>query len=203
MLKFTSNKKEILFYTDRAYNLQVNPGNSFEWHKRHWSGCATVDFSLVFVESWRKVSVEGLDEKKIAEFLDTHGHRALANNVPRMMVSGTTWDRWTRSIPLFLQFPTKTSKRGARRQDVLKSNHHVASQLVVNLRHTRPASFSESHFLSRIIHTSLTKNNAHGSSLRRFLFLSLFMNLENRWEYRVKFKPRDLSPVSFSAINLD
>ena len=190
MLKFTSNKKEILFYTDRAYNLQVNPGNSFE---RHRSSYATVDSSLVFVESWRKISVEGSDEK-IAEFLDTHGHRALAKNVPRMMVSGITSDRSIRSMPLFLQFPTKTSKRGTRRQDVLKSNHHVASQLVVNRRNTRPASFSESQLFSRIIHTSLTKNSAHGSLCEDFCFLSLFVNLENICEDRVKLKRRDLPP---------
>ncbi|CAF4210463.1 unnamed protein product, partial [Rotaria sp. Silwood2] len=91
VVKVTSNKKEILFYTDRAYDLRVNPE---------------------FIESWRKISVEGLDDKKIWEFLDNQGHYGLTKNAPRLT-----------------QLPTKSSKRGGRRADTMKHNQHVAHQL--------------------------------------------------------------------------
>jgi len=61
VVKVTSNKKEVLFYTDRAYDLHVNPE---------------------FIESWRKISVD-LDDKKILEFLNNQGHYSLIKNVPR------------------------------------------------------------------------------------------------------------------------
>ncbi|CAF3777315.1 unnamed protein product [Rotaria sp. Silwood1] len=91
IVKVTSNKKDVLFYTDRAYNLRVNPE---------------------FIESWRKISVEGLDDKKIWEFLDNQGHYGLTKNIPRQV-----------------QLPTKSSKRGGRRPDTMKHNLHVAHQL--------------------------------------------------------------------------
>ncbi|CAF3861565.1 unnamed protein product, partial [Rotaria magnacalcarata] len=62
VVKVTSNKKEILFYTDPSYKLKVHPD---------------------FTESWRKISVEGLDDKKIWEFLDKQGHYGLMKNTPR------------------------------------------------------------------------------------------------------------------------
>ncbi|CAF0977083.1 unnamed protein product [Rotaria sordida] len=89
VVKVTSNKKDILFYTDRAYDLRVNPE---------------------FIESWRKISVEGLDDKKIWEFLDNQGHYGLTKNAPRQAL------------------PTK-SRRGGRRPDTMKHNLHVAHQL--------------------------------------------------------------------------
>jgi len=61
VVKVTSNKKEVLFYTDRAYDLHVNPE---------------------FIESWRKISVD-LDDKKIGEFLSNQGHYSLIKNAPR------------------------------------------------------------------------------------------------------------------------
>jgi hypothetical protein len=44
-------------------------------------------FILEFVESWRRIPVEGLDDKKICEFLSDQGHRGLADNKPRTMVN--------------------------------------------------------------------------------------------------------------------
>jgi hypothetical protein len=90
VVKIPSNKKEILFYTDRAYDLRVNPE---------------------FIESWRKISVEGLDDKKIWEFLDHHGHYGLTKNTPRQA-----------------QLPKP--KRGGRRPNTMKHNEHVADQLM-------------------------------------------------------------------------
>jgi len=90
VVKIMSNKKEILFYTDRDHDLRVNPE---------------------FVESWRKISVEGLDDKKICEFLANQGHYSLMKNAPRQA-----------------QLPLKP-KRGGRRPDTMKHNRHVAHQL--------------------------------------------------------------------------
>ncbi|CAF0998336.1 unnamed protein product [Adineta ricciae] len=90
VVKVTNNKREILFYTDRAYDLQVNPE---------------------FIESWRRISVEGLDDKMIAEFLKNQGHRVLTKNAPRPM-----------------ELAPK-AKRGGRRPDTMKHNQHVAHQL--------------------------------------------------------------------------
>jgi hypothetical protein len=42
---------------------------------------------LEFLDSWRKISVEGLDDKKIWEFLDNQGHKGLTKNAPRLTVS--------------------------------------------------------------------------------------------------------------------
>jgi len=42
---------------------------------------------LEFVESWRKISVDGLDDKKIWKFLDDQGHYGLTKNAPRQAVS--------------------------------------------------------------------------------------------------------------------
>jgi len=91
VIKVTSNKKEVLFYTDRAYDLRVNPQ---------------------FIEAWRKISVEGLDEKQIVKSLDDQGHKGFTKNTPRPM-----------------HMLTKPSKRGSRRADVIKFNQHVADQL--------------------------------------------------------------------------
>ncbi|UJR31472.1 hypothetical protein I4U23_018961 [Adineta vaga] len=88
--KVTNNKREVLFYTDRAYDLQVNPE---------------------FIDSWRRISVEGLDDKMISEFLSNQGHRVLTKNAPRLP-----------------ELTTKT-KRGGRRVDTMKHNQHVAHQL--------------------------------------------------------------------------
>ncbi|CAF1114584.1 unnamed protein product [Adineta steineri] len=90
VVKVTSNKKEVLFYTDRPYDLRVNQE---------------------FIESWRKISVEGLDDKKICEFLDNQGHHALIKNASRPS-----------------NLPAK-SKRGGRRPDTMKHNQHVAHKL--------------------------------------------------------------------------
>jgi len=90
VVKATSNKKEVLFYTDRPYNLQVHPK---------------------FVESWRKISVEGLEDKMIWEFLDKHGHYGLKKNIPRYTL------------------PTK-SRRGGHRPVSMKHNEHVKDQLI-------------------------------------------------------------------------
>lgn len=92
VVKVSNNKREILFYADRNYNLQVNPE---------------------FIDAWRKISVEGLDDKKILEFLSTHGHHGLAKNAPRQA-----------------QSTTKPSKRGGRRPNTMKHNEHVADQLM-------------------------------------------------------------------------
>lgn len=91
VVKMAFNKKEVLFYTDNAYNLRVNPE---------------------FIESWRRISVEGLDDNKIKEFLETHGHFGLTKNGPKLA-----------------QLPTKPSRRGGRRPDTMKHNQHVAHQL--------------------------------------------------------------------------
>jgi hypothetical protein len=42
---------------------------------------------LEFIESWRKISVEGLDDKKICEFLNNQGHYGLTKNAPRQSVN--------------------------------------------------------------------------------------------------------------------
>ena len=42
---------------------------------------------LEFIESWRKISVEGQDDKKILEFLNNHGHYGLEKNAPRQTVN--------------------------------------------------------------------------------------------------------------------
>ncbi|CAF3476641.1 unnamed protein product [Rotaria socialis] len=90
VVKVTSNKKEILFYTDPAYKLKVHPD---------------------FTESWRKISVEGLDDKKIWEFLDKQGHYGLMKNTPRQ------------------SHLTNKPRRGGRRPDTMKHNQHVAHKL--------------------------------------------------------------------------
>ncbi|CAM4945471.1 unnamed protein product [Rotaria socialis] len=90
VVKVTSNKKEILFYTDPAYKLKVHPD---------------------FTESWRKTSVEGLDDKKIWEFLDKQGHYGLMKNTPRQ------------------SHLTNKPRRGGRRPDTMKHNQHVAHKL--------------------------------------------------------------------------
>lgn len=71
--------------------------------------------SSEFIEHWRKISVEGLDDKKICEFLDNQGHYGLMKNNSR---------------PTHL--PTKPSRRGGRRPDTMKHNLHVAHQLEVD-----------------------------------------------------------------------
>jgi hypothetical protein len=82
-VKFTSNKKEeVLFYTDRPYNLRVNPGKM----KLRQKTTLLYLNALEFIESWRKISVEGLDDKKIWEFLDNHGHYGLTKHAPRQGV---------------------------------------------------------------------------------------------------------------------
>jgi hypothetical protein len=90
VVKILSHKKEVLFYTDPAYDLHVNPE---------------------FIESWRKISVEGLDDKKIREFLDHHGYYALKKNTPRQ-----------------IQLPKL--KRVGRRPNTMKHNKHVVDQLM-------------------------------------------------------------------------
>jgi hypothetical protein len=91
VVKVTSNKKEVLFYTDRPYNLRVHPK---------------------FVESWRKISVEGSDDDKIWKFLNDHGYFGIMKTTPRFML------------------PTKPSRRGGRRPNTMKHNDHVAGQLI-------------------------------------------------------------------------
>ncbi len=44
-------------------------------------------YYLEFVESWRKISVEGSDDNKIWKFLDDHGHFGIMKTTPRFMVS--------------------------------------------------------------------------------------------------------------------
>lgn len=90
VVKITSNKKEILFYTDRAHDLRVN---------------------AEFIDAWRKTSVEGLDNEKILKVLAEHGHKGL-----------------NKKAPLRAPVPIK-SRRGGRRNDTMKQNLHVASQL--------------------------------------------------------------------------
>lgn len=59
-----SNKKEVLFYTDRAYNLRVHPK---------------------FIESWRKIPIDGM-ENKVWEYLDKHGHFGVKKSTPQYML---------------------------------------------------------------------------------------------------------------------
>jgi len=42
---------------------------------------------LEFVELWRKISVDGLDDKKIQKYLEDQGHYGLTKNAPRQAVS--------------------------------------------------------------------------------------------------------------------
>ena len=44
-------------------------------------------YYLDFIEAWRKISVEGLDDSKISSFLDKEGHVGLMKDAPRHMVS--------------------------------------------------------------------------------------------------------------------
>ncbi|CAF4717538.1 unnamed protein product [Rotaria socialis] len=64
-----------------------------------------------FTESWRKTSVEGLDDKKIWEFLDKQGYYGLMKNTPRQ------------------SHLTNKPRRGGRRPDTMKHNQHVAHKL--------------------------------------------------------------------------
>jgi len=91
VVKVTSNKREILFYTDPNHNLRVHPK---------------------FIESWRKISVEGMDDNKICEFLDNHGHFGIMKAATRYTL------------------PAKPSRRGGRRPNTMKHNDHVAAQLM-------------------------------------------------------------------------
>lgn len=55
--------------------------------KSRFSKSSLLIFRLEFVDLWRKISVEGLDDKKILDFLDTHGHYGLKKNAPQQAVS--------------------------------------------------------------------------------------------------------------------
>jgi hypothetical protein len=44
-------------------------------------------YYLEFVESWRKISVEGSDDDKIWKFLNDHGYFGIMKTTPRFMVS--------------------------------------------------------------------------------------------------------------------
>jgi len=83
-----TDKKEILFINDRDYDLKVNPE---------------------FIESWRSISVDGLDEEKIREFLEEQGSMAMKGATNRVQIQ---------------------KRKPARRQRVVKKhNDHVADQL--------------------------------------------------------------------------
>ena len=87
--------------------------------------------------------MEGLDDKKICEFLAKQGHRSLAKNTPRQAL------------------PTK-AKRGGRRPDTMKHNRHVAHQLQVNRRKKRSLDYLFNFRIIQIQHQlHLPKNNVY------------------------------------------
>lgn len=86
-----SSKKEVLFYADRDNNLNVNKE---------------------FIESWRKTSVEGLDDKKLFEYINSHGHYGLKKDTPQHTQI------------------SKKPKNVRRHVNAMKHNEHVADQLI-------------------------------------------------------------------------
>ncbi len=83
VVKIISNKKEVLFYTDRPYNLRVH-SSKIQCIKK--KTIFNSFYHLEFVESWRKISVEGSDDNKIWKFLDDHGHFGIMKSAPRYTV---------------------------------------------------------------------------------------------------------------------
>jgi len=71
------DKKEILFINDRDYDLKVN---------------------TEFIELWRSISVEGLDEEKIREFLEEQGSMAMKGVTNRIQIQKRKPQRRQRTV---------------------------------------------------------------------------------------------------------
>ncbi|CAF1347699.1 unnamed protein product [Rotaria sordida] len=66
IVKVASSKGEVLVYTDRNFNLDINPE---------------------FINSWRKISVEHLTNEQIHDFIREKGYYSLTTNAPKQVQS--------------------------------------------------------------------------------------------------------------------